>query len=97
MNPFSAHNQMTAVGTRRELDARGADGLDVRLLWDPVSDRVAVTVADAKTGLALEVPVGDGEAPLDVFRHPFAYAADRGLELQPATAALVGRSPVGQA
>jgi hypothetical protein len=88
MHSSSAHNSITAaVAGRRELDARAGNGLDVRLWWDPVYDRVAVTVADSKNGLELEVPVRNGEAPLDVFRHPFAYAADHGLELRPAAAA----------
>lgn len=87
MHSFSAHNQISALSGPRELDARTGNGLDVRLWWDPVGDRVAVTVADAKTGLELEVPVRDGEAALDVFRHPFSYAAERGLELRPAAAA----------
>ncbi len=69
---------MSGPATRRELAARRVDGLDVRLLWDPADDRVAVTVADGREGLALEVPVGPAESALDVFRHPFAYAAVRG-------------------
>ena len=89
---FSGHNQISALSGRRELEARGGDGLDVRLWWDPASNRVTVTVAGSKSGLELQAPVRDGEAPLDVFRHPFAYAADRGLELRPAGA---GRVPVG--
>jgi hypothetical protein len=99
MYSFSAHDLTLALAARRELDARGADGLDVRLWWDAVTDRVAVTVADTKTGLSLEVPVADGDAPLDVFRHPFAYAADRGLELRPAAAGAprADRSPAGEA
>jgi hypothetical protein len=97
MHSFSANNSITAdLDGRRELDGRTSNGLDVRLWWDPVGDRVAVTVADAKIGLALEVRVHDGEAALDVFRHPFSYAADRGLGLR-RPAAGDGRSTVGQA
>jgi hypothetical protein len=75
---------MSGPVTRRELAARTVDGLDVRLLWDPADDRVAVTVADAREGLALEVPVHPAESPLDVFRHPFAYAAVHGVAPRPA-------------
>ncbi len=75
---------MSGPTTRRELAARTVDGLDVRLLWDPADDRVAVTVADAREGLALEVPVGPAESPLDVFRHPFAYAAAQRIAPRPA-------------
>jgi hypothetical protein len=78
---------MSGPATRRELAARRVDGLDVRLLWDPADDRVAVTVADGREGLALEVPVGPAESPLDVFRHPFAYAAVHGVVPHPAAQA----------
>jgi hypothetical protein len=76
MHSFSTHNQTHALVGRRELDARVGDGFDVRLWWDPVSGRVAVSVAHAATGLELELPVRDGQAPLDVFQHPFAYAGE---------------------
>jgi hypothetical protein len=64
----------------RELDHRVNDGIDVRLLWHEADGRVVVTVADAKTGACFEVDVREDESPLDVFRHPFAYAAWRGLD-----------------
>ena len=54
---------------------RTGDGVDVRLLWHPIEDRVTVAVTDTKTGEAFELPVGEGERALDVFRHPYAYAA----------------------
>jgi hypothetical protein len=38
--------------------------------------RVLVVVFDAKTGNEIEVPAEPDEA-LEVFRHPFAYAAPR--------------------
>jgi hypothetical protein len=82
--PGAAVN-LSAAHDRRELDALSGDGLHVQLLWDPITDGVAVTVADARTGLELEVPVGDGERPLDVFQRPFAYAAHRGIDPRPAS------------
>jgi hypothetical protein len=30
----------------REIDSRTNDGLEIRLLWDPADDRLAVAVAD---------------------------------------------------
>jgi hypothetical protein len=63
-----------------------------------ISALADVREPDAKTGVELEVPVGDGAAPLDVFRHPFAHAADHGLELRPAAGVGVSsRSIEGQA
>ncbi len=61
----------------RELDSRISDGIYVRLLWHLDSGRVSITVDDAKTGDAFEVVVRDGERALDVYHHPFAYAAQR--------------------
>jgi hypothetical protein len=63
--------------TVRELAHRRNDGLDIRLLWDPATDRVSVALQDGKTGEGFEVEVGQGERALDVFHHPFAYAAFR--------------------
>ena len=62
------------TGTR-ELDSRTSDGIHVRLLWHTDEERVSVAVEDTKTGEAFELPVKDGERALDVFHHPYAYAA----------------------
>jgi hypothetical protein len=61
----------------RELDSRTGDGIHVRLLWHPDDARVSVAVHDTKTGDAFELPVPDGSRALDVFHHPYAYAAER--------------------
>jgi hypothetical protein len=66
----------------RELAHRRNDGLDVRLLWDPATDTVRVTLQDARTGNGFEVPVGHGQRALDVFHHPFAYASVREIAAQ---------------
>lgn len=58
----------------RELAYRETDGLVVALLWDDRSDRLAVTVDDTRTGERFTVPAARDRA-LDVFQHPFAYAA----------------------
>jgi hypothetical protein len=71
----------------RELDHRQADGIDVWLLWNEATGGVVVSVFDAKGAEAFEIPVCSGERALDVFYHPFAYAAHRRVErraLQPA-------------
>jgi hypothetical protein len=59
----------------RELDRRTGDGIEVRLLWSQNDGRVTVAVTDTKTGEAFELPVRDGERALEVFHHPYAYAA----------------------
>jgi hypothetical protein len=63
----------------RELDHRSNDRIDVWLLWRKSDDQVVVSVADDKTGVRFRIEVRDGERPLDVFHHPYAYAALRGI------------------
>ena len=63
----------------RELDSRTSGGIHVRLLWHPRDGHVSVAVDDIKTGESFVLLVHDGERPLDVFRHPYAYVASRGL------------------
>ena len=68
-------------GERVELAHRESDGITIRLLWSRESDTVAVAVTDLRGG-AFELVLGSNERPLDVFRHPYAYAAARGLTAQ---------------
>jgi hypothetical protein len=70
MNPID--DIITRAG-RRELAHRRSCGIDVRLIWDPAGDDLTVEVRDGDAS-ALVVAVGE-RAPLDVFRHPYAYAA----------------------
>jgi hypothetical protein len=60
---------------RRELAHRSNNGVHVSLLWCPADDSLAVTVVDAAD--AFELPV-DADEALEVFNHPYAYAAFRG-------------------
>lgn len=69
---------------RRELDYRRTNGIDVTLVWDPTNDQLFVTVED-DAGDSFELAVDPHEA-LDVFRHPYAYAAFRGVHLADVTA-----------
>ena len=61
--------------TTKELDHRRNDGIDVALVWDRSDGRLFVTVDDSRTGDSFVVRVGAGEDPMDVFHHPYAYAA----------------------
>jgi hypothetical protein len=60
----------------RELDSRASDGIQVRLLWYPYGGHVSVMVSDSKTGETFELEVREGDRPLDVFHHPYAYYAE---------------------
>lgn len=74
----------------RELDHRCTDGVQVRLLWSRENERVWVSVLDTRSSRTFDVEVRRGERPLDVFNHPFAYAAHHGVRTaareQPVTA-----------
>ena len=65
------------IGTTRELAYRSSAGIDVALRWDAESDELTVTAFDSSTSELLELPAAREHA-LDVFNHPYAYAA-RGL------------------
>jgi hypothetical protein len=65
---------------RRELAHRSSDGIDVALLWSEGTDSLCVAVLDERTGAGFELVMESGTEALDVFRHPFAYAAWRGIE-----------------
>jgi hypothetical protein len=66
--------------TMRELHSRTNDGLHVRLLWGPDDGRVAVAVADTKTGGRFAFEVAERNRALHAFRHPFSYAAWYGVD-----------------
>jgi hypothetical protein len=66
---------MPSTTSHRELHHRSNDGIDVWLMWDPGTDSVHVRVRDSKAGSAFEIPVASPASAMDVFHHPFAYAA----------------------
>jgi hypothetical protein len=74
------------IDNKRELDSRVADGIHVRLVWFERTNQVAVEVDDMKTGDTFTVDVSARERALDVFHHPYAYAALRGITTRAAVA-----------
>jgi hypothetical protein len=71
---------LSLVGGRRELARRLADEIEVTLQWTPSTNAVSVAVHDRRTAEAFELVLDANEDALDVFSHPYAYAAWRGLE-----------------
>jgi len=69
-----------SVTSMRELDCRFSGGLQVRLLWCEEDGRLWVSVIDRGTGEAFRVEVGERERPVDVFNHPFVYAAEHRVD-----------------
>jgi hypothetical protein len=57
-----------------ELAHRISNGLDVALLWSRRTGQLVVTVSDLRTDEHFSVDAPRHRA-LDVFHHPYAYAA----------------------
>jgi hypothetical protein len=74
--------ETTDEPSRTELASRENNGITVRLLWSRSTNLVTVTVADAANDEYFELVLDEHERALDVFEHPFAHAAARGLELR---------------
>ena len=68
--------------SRTELASRGTHGITVRLLWSRSTNQVTVAVDDAANDDYFELVLDEDEQALDVFNHPFAHAAARGLDFQ---------------
>ena len=69
----------------RELAYRANDGVEIVLFWHRVTDELIVSVSDARTGAYFELSADPAQA-LDVFNHPYAHAAFRGLPYENALA-----------
>jgi hypothetical protein len=65
----------------RELAYRANDGLEVTLFWLPDTDEVKVCVCDQKDGAYFEIRPEPDQA-LDVFHHPYSYAAHSNVHYQ---------------
>ncbi len=71
---------ITAYPGTRELAFRSSDGTDVALLWHTASDLLSVVVSDHRANERFELVLDRDDRAMDVFHHPYAYAAHRGLE-----------------
>ena len=63
--------------TPKELASRSTGTADVVLFWSKRTHRAAVAVDHNATGDHFELIVGAADDPLDLFEHPYAYAAWR--------------------
>jgi hypothetical protein len=68
--------------SRTELASRETNGITVRLLWSRSTNLVTVAVDDAANDDYFELILDGGDRALDVFHHPFAHAAARGIEFR---------------
>jgi hypothetical protein len=62
----------------QELAYRESDGVEVVLFWQRGTDELTVGVSDRRNGGYFELAAAPHQA-LDVFNHPYAHAAFRGL------------------
>jgi hypothetical protein len=62
----------------RELAHRANDGLEVVLVWHQITNELTVSVSDDRNGAYFELAAEPDQA-LDIFDHPYAHAAFRGL------------------
>jgi hypothetical protein len=68
----------TLNGSPTELAHRENDGVEVTLLWNERDHTLTVSVLDARTGEFFELDA-PRESALDVFYHPYWYAARCGV------------------
>ena len=59
-------------------------GVRVTLLWAADANSVAVLVRDDSTKEQFELVVEPDANPIDVYEHPYAYAAWRGIDYRTA-------------
>jgi hypothetical protein len=68
--------ERTTRESMRELAYRESDGLEVAPFWNESTDELYVSVRDTKTRSYFAIEAARDKA-LDVFYHPFSYAASR--------------------
>jgi hypothetical protein len=74
--------ETTDEAWRTELASRENNGVTVTLFWSRSTNLVTVAVADAATDDYFELVLDEDERALDVFHHPYAHAAARGVEFR---------------
>lgn len=73
-----------------QLAFRESDRIEVALLWHRSSERLTVSVLDTRSGESFALDASP-ERCLDVFNHPYAYAAERATRIEGLRAAARGR------
>jgi hypothetical protein len=75
----SQFNSAAFGDDRSELARRSSAGIDVTLLWSPTTKTAAVAVDDGPADNHFELVIAESDDALDVFFHPYAHAAWRGV------------------
>jgi hypothetical protein len=74
-----SHDHAPAGHAQVVLAERKNPGIQVTLLWTEDTDTVAVLVRDDGNDDQFELSVEPGANALQIFEHPYAYAAWRGV------------------
>jgi hypothetical protein len=69
----------TDEARRTELASRESNGVTVQLFWSRETNLVTVAVSDSAKGDYFELVLDEHERAMEVFHHPYAHAAARGL------------------
>jgi hypothetical protein len=83
----------------RELARRVNDGVEIVLFWNEATDELTVCVSDERSCAHFELAARRDQA-LDVFYHPYAYAASMGIRYDDtvlASSAVAARGRAGLA
>jgi hypothetical protein len=75
-----SYHHAPAGPARVVLATRKNAGIQVTLLWAEDTNAVAVLVRDDGNDDQFELSVGPGANALQIFEHPYAYAAWRGVD-----------------
>ena len=78
MSGSDSHRARVVLASRKNA------GIRVTLLWAADTDTVAVLVFDRITKEQFELVVEPDANPIDVYEHPYAYAARRGIDYRTA-------------
>jgi hypothetical protein len=69
-----------ACASISELIFRSDNGVDVALLWKRNGNTAIVVVVDHVAGESFLLHVHEGDNPLDMFHHPYAYVSHRDID-----------------
>ena len=75
-----SHHHAPAGPARVVLATRTNAGIQVTLLWVEDTNAAAVLVRDDGNDDQFELSVEPGANALEIFEHPYAYAASRGVD-----------------
>lgn len=77
---MSSTTALTQPTPRDVLAYRVNAGIHVTLLWAPDTNTVSVSVWNVAAEEKFELVIEPELNPIDVFEHPYAYAAWRGID-----------------